>query len=401
MPDRTEKIDGVVIQVRSFADQVPLLDLSSKRSRIPKGEASVLTGVDVVARGKFQTERFKSPVRVSIPVADRPITSVISLEAESSVLKEIKGVFGVPDPIADPRTYRGDPFVFLIDLDADETKATYDPATGVVNKVGIFANYVFNENDRLMVSSKQFQGVHKIRSRTDDDNIVIPEGLTDSSGEFVGVLVQGRSLFIKNRVPDVQQEEWLIKSPDLYDKEGSWDSDIVGSFLDFNPDEREEIIKRFTVVRLGTFANENDSLVAEDTLSTGGFALASKVTHKFRVRYLKPAKSLRQGILVSNGRKFWILSKGSYELVMDLGDNIYLGSVWRGARISSSRFMLTTDKFPPRIFPIDSEGVLDGDDTTLSGLLRPGKPPSIETIVNSFSRFLITLQVSRSGTPLG
>lgn len=85
----------------------------------------------------------------------------------------------------------------------------------------------------------------------------------------------------------------------------------------------------------------------------------------------------KRGIWVSNGRKFWLLQRGVYTEYLDLGESAgALGVEWRGAQISPNVFMFVHPKLPPRIIPLEAEprtGPVNEVDATkyLGGVLAP------------------------------
>jgi len=64
----------------------------------------------------------------------------------------------------------------------------------------------------------------------------------------------------------------------------------------------------------------------------------------------------KRGLWVSNGQKFWLLQNGRYTKFLDLtAASGTLGIAWRGTQISPNVFMFVHPQFPPRIIPLEAE----------------------------------------------
>jgi len=165
----------------------------------------------------------------------------------------------------------------------------------------------------------------------------------------------------------------------------AFDPDMEGAFVYFSPvydsgggtdDQGRYLWEVRQVLSVFTDSHTNDSLSFSPDLSFTPVAGATKVW----IDYQKTVN--RNGVIVSNGRKFWLLQAGAYSQVMDLGSDDYLGLRWKGSQIASDRILLTCDKRPPRLFYFreDVPNTATADETSYAGLGTPIKPPHKEPI---------------------
>lgn len=183
-------------------------------------------------------------------------------------------------------------------------------------------------------------------------------------------------------------EVWFVKTPDQYDLDGGgWPADMAGADIVFNPDRRMDEQVTYRVLRVDSWAQENDTLVLNDrgnrfsvnnsndrTAYENPVLTTPAVGSKFEIHYSRQGNV--DGILLSNGRKFWIEREGRLDLVMDLGDDSYKGYRWRAAKIASNRILLVSPRFAPRVLHVDSptlsESQISGEEV-LAGMPAPFK----------------------------
>ena len=373
MGDRRVREGSFLIDIQDLSTRIPQLDLTSPRHRLGRGQASNVTGLDVVTPNVHRPERGRKPVGVFIPEADRPVSYVGTLNAAAFVPLRYSFV---------RRTYREIQLV---------RTGSYDPSDGTLTDSDpndAFASYAFKSRDRVLLHTPTgLKGYHEVFSRTSDTVIVLAKGLLPATTNIVYTLLQGKCVAYIPTDPFGDDTTWnraFLKSPDLYDAEGGWDSGLVDGFTNVRPDGRgqdadDPIIggsgERMKVLRVDTYAQENDTLIILTP------AVDEDVTNKVVITGAQQV-SLR-GVLVTNGRKFWLLRSGQYDLMMDLGSNDYLGTTWKSAWIASNRFLLVSPKFAPRVLHLTKEvlslGETDGQEI-IAGMLPPSKPPNIEDV---------------------
>ena len=166
---------------------------------------------------------------------------------------------------------------------------------------------------------------------------------------------------------------------------GIWPDEMLGAFMVASPTTADGGTED-----LGRYLWEMRQITEVDNVSGGGatngiltFAPAFSFTFGARTKlfciYQKTVNV--NGLLVSNGRKFWLLQNGVYTQYMDLGSDDYLGERWRGSQIANDRIMLTCDKFPPRIFRFGWDAsTAESDTTSFAGIGTPVKPPDVEPL---------------------
>ena len=368
MGDRRVREGSFLIDIQDLSTRIPQLDLTSPRHRLGRGQASNVTGLDVVTPNVHRPERGRKPVGVFIPEADRPVSYVGTLNAAAFVPIRYSFV---------RRTYR--------EIQLVQT-GSYNPDTGALVDADAFTSYSFKSGDRVILHTPtSLKGYHQVFSRSSNNAIMLAQNLIPKIGEsnvsLDYTLLQGKCVAYIPTDPFGDDTTWnraFIKSPDLYDAEGGWDQGLVDGFTNVRPDGRGDDDgsgERMKVLRIDTYAQPNDTLIilapADD----------ADVTQKIIITGARQV-SLR-GVLVTNGRKFWLLYSGRYDLMIDLGSDGYLGTTWKSAWIASNRFLLVSPKFAPRVLYLTKEvlsvGETDGQEI-IAGMLPPSKPPNIEDV---------------------
>lgn len=357
--------------VHDLSDPRINLDLSSPLWALKKGQASEVFGLDVVSPNRFKPDPWRRPVGVSIPVADRPLTSVIPVGTKVTVPTRITATHRLGGSTVS--------FIFFLRL-ADASYINSGVGAGQV----IFAdpgetpllNYVFRTDDVLLIHSPSaLRGAHPIRSKVDQRIITIDAGLgVDASDNLICALVQGEQLInhilLTNEETGVV-EDWIVKSKELYDKQGSWPAACVDVTMNVNADARKGTSISPVIRRVDSYAQIDDALVFDLNATVLTDADESKVSV-----ICTEEKDVR-GFVVTNGRKFWLQQNGAYTLLLDLEDDDFLGTVWKGAQIATNRLMLVSPDFAPRILHLNRDGtqVLSAEgDEILAGCLPPNKP---------------------------
>jgi len=365
---RTEDLSDAV---RDTYDQsrIPVLDVDSPQWQLQEGQASVVVGLDVVRRNRFRPERGRRGVGLSLPEGEGPATTAFPVNSDTLVSQRIRGTFA---SLGADNMMHNQPL-------ADE--GSYTTASGALTKSGAFPFYNIGINETVLVRSRGndeglLSGLFPVISRTNDNTIVIPANLTSSDLLDVDfILTQGEYY--------IPKDNHLIKSPALYDREGPWPESVEDSFLEVNSDQRARTpdsdspdldndgIERFRIESRFTWGQKNDSIEVSSDVNLEIFR-----SGKFNILHLIPAR--QRGIIVGNGRKFWLFGEGTRKLVLDLGSDTFLGTSWEAARISTDKYMLVSSGFAPRILRIDSlEVSQETDDSSLAGLIPPRKPTEV------------------------
>lgn len=376
MPVQTEQLGDDLLHRYDLSGEGLQLDLTTPSYRLQDGQCSMILGWDVLSLNKDRPDRGRRPLGVFIPVADRPLTFVEEVNFEAVILKARVGV------VLHDLAYDG----VITAREASPLRAagmgTYNPVNGSLTLTGAFAGYVFREGDRISIGPRyrthnSLQGVHLVQSKSSADVIFIPTNLTSASASASFLLFQGRGFGYRASGdwldPALPSEAVVVMSPDEYDLRGPWDA-FPKIFLR-NEDGRQVASARYSIKSVFTYARRNDALLFSFSSSPLG--------PMFKFSVLSESRSALQGILCGNGRKFWLLSGGVYTLLLDLGDDVYVGSRWRQSRIASNRIMLTTEKFPPIVIHLDSRNLVltaYDRDRVLSGQMTPSKPDDVEFI---------------------
>lgn len=362
-----------------------VLDLTASPWFLQDGEASEILGLDVVPPRSFQPDRGRKPVGVTIPVADRPLTSLI--EANTETLVGVQERFQVQVQKNDPTNSNParNP-LFLYVRVAGDAGGAYTTASGQVTSGTDSLTNAGNKNgDRIVIFKSDvgspLNGTHAVIS----GSVGASNTLSIVAGLTVGNESNVRFFFAKGKqvvyIDDYDGDGTaaLVKSPDLYDEEGPWDSDIVNGLGFVNSDQKVTSPGSFVVSSLASLGRENDALVLNNIADQTKFdtAGATPDLSKVTVTYLK--KKDFRGFIVSNGRKFWLQQNGVYTLVLDLGSDTFKGKVWKGTQIASNRIMLVNPSEPPRILHFHRDSTTAGDES-LAGCINPAKPPDKEEV---------------------
>jgi hypothetical protein len=264
-----------------------MLDLSASPWNLGPGESRMILGRDVVHPGRIAPDGGRKPVGCSIPLADRPLTSVIECAFEGRVAMRWQCVYSAYHAVTNPT---GQELTFTVG----------GPSLAITRHDG----------------------------RGWESGVV--GGMFGASPVYVdpGTVDQGRFL-------------WELRQVTSVNSLGGIDNDTVWAEPGFSFTPRDQITKLWI-----------DYAITVD----------------------------RNGILVSNGRKFWLLQGGTYYQVMDLGSDDYLGERWSGSMIANDRILLTNAKRPPRLFFFrDSLPNAEVSPTgNYAGLGTPVKPPHKE-----------------------
>lgn len=370
--------DNGLIHVHDLSSSRIALDLTASPWFLQDGEASEILGLDVVSPRSFRPDRGRKPVGVTIPTADRPLTSLIETNVETLIAAQDS--FRVQTMEDDPTV--NDPARSPLFLFLEASSGSYNTTTGVLTASSSAFDLVERRTgDRAVIFKSDIgpplTGTHVIVSASASATLTLDAGLSNADESNLGFFyAQGKQVVYVDDY-DGNGTSALVKSPDLYDEEGPWDSDIVNGLGVVNSDQKITAPGSFVVSSLASLGNTNDALVlnniADQTKLDTNFA---KVT----ITYLK--KKDFRGFIVSNGRKFWLQQNGVYTLILDLGSDTFKGKVWKGTQIASNRIMLVNPSEPSRILHFHRNSTTAGDES-LAGCINPAKPRDKEE-VNSF-----------------
>lgn len=360
MAVRSARRGSVAVHLNDLADPNLRLDLTSPLWELKDGQVSEALGVDVVLPGRIRPDRGRKPVGVSLPESDRPVSSAQGLDVSGRLSLRY-------------RSLQGHTNLFVV---KQSVTTTYDPANGQLTGTGAFTGYTrFRETDKILIHlPAELRGIYPVLSFTDANTIVIPAGLTAANTTVTDfVIIEGKQ--IVEYAPAAGGLKYLVKSPALYAEEGPWDADMNRAVFWFgaeaSPWREDQIAANLQQVSLGTFGQENDALIGPEWDDGDDVGLT----------VLFAGDRDRRGILITNGRKFWIQKSGVLTLLMDLGSDIYLGAVWRAARIATNRLLLVTAKYAPRVLHLDRDSTtptFPAGDETLAGCIPPRKPVGVE-----------------------
>lgn len=365
---RNSQRQGAVIRHTHRLESPDLaLDLSADPWNLKDGEASFLLGLDVNLPRGFQPDRGRRSIGVSLDEEDRPLTSVIESDTEGFIA--LRKAFL-------PNMQSGDVFV--------TTTATYDPSNGRITQGALFNNYRFMAQDKFAIFSPEgLKGIYPVLERPSGGAIDIPSGLSPGVALVTNVKGVICSEEVILHIPDVTStQDALFITPQLYAKFGGWDPGFDGGTLFRNPDARNALGSaplRHPIQAVSSLVQPRDALLVTNTIPAYPEWLAGVQFHKSVVTGLG-FRDFR-GIIVSNGRKFWRVHDGVYTLVMDLGDDDFLGLRWRGARIAGNRFLLVSPGAFPRVLHLDRRTTL-AEDESLAGCIAPRKPEAIEQLID-------------------
>jgi len=377
MPVKTVKQHEGLIH-RHNLSHAPHLDLTSPVWNLQDGQASEVFGLDVVSPNRFRPDRGRKPVGVSIPEGDRPLTCGGEFNASAWITTRLSGV--IERTVGDESRVRA--------FTTDSTNLTYTASTGALTKGSgaVFNDYVYASGDVILIpkASGGFSGVVKILSKTDSDTIVIESGLPIVDGADnvpVAMIFRGSCLTTEIRIDvddDGVNELVLIKSPDLYAKEGPWPKEVVGATVLVNEDRRMGSPPVTLQVKTRwSLGQENNAIVLDTAITGYGLTL---LPHLGKVSIQLVGFFDHQGFWVSNGRKFWLQREGKYKLLLDLGDDKFLGTTWRMARIANNRMMLVSPDFAPRVLHLNRVSPdIVSEDEVLAGCIPPKKAGNVES----------------------
>lgn len=349
MPVDTVPQGDELLHIHDLSDPAVKVDVTKDRALLREPEVSEYIGYDILRRGVFRPERGRKPIGASLPIADQPIVSAIGLSDLSSVVQN-KRYLSVTTGLG-------------IRADAGET-GDYVSATGVIDSVPS-GNYDFTEGDVCAIYSPiSHRGVYPVLSRdTGVGTITIKSGIAPDASVTFDIIYNTP---IAERL--LRGTDNVVKTPALYAKEGPWTAEQAVEVTVSNSDERAAGESIGFSPTISTRYQTDDSIDATD----GDF---------YKIQIISEPESSLRGILMTNGRKFWLLQGGSFKLLMDLGSDDLLGETWRSARIARNRLLLVNSKYAPRVLHLNAEELSVGEtsgDETLAGCIIPAKPIDIE-----------------------
>ena len=357
MPVKTIQSGDSLLHIHDLSSPEVKVDVTKDRAILREPEVSEYTGFDILRRGSLRPERGRKPVGISVPIADQPIVSAIGLSAFSSVIRN--------------RRYSLDLDEFGVRALAANT-GTYTSSSGLITSVPN-ANYDFTEGDVCAIYAPvSLRGVYPVLARdTGAETITIKSGIAPGSATTFDIF-HNTPFAERLSVPSTGDTDWLVKTPALYTKEGPWVTEESVGFLISNGDERVASEESMDSPVLATRYQLNDSLDTEGNLTPDDH-------HKIQV--ISEKEGNLRGVLLTNGRKFWLLQNSTLKLMMDLGDDALLGQTWRTTRIARNRILLVNSKYAPRVLHLDAKepsvGQISGDET-LAGCVAPIKPRDVE-----------------------
>lgn len=164
----------------------------------------------------------------------------------------------------------------------------------------------------------------------------------------------------------------LQKRPAEYTRSGPWPSGILGSMLVENGDARVAAREIRRISGISKTTSVNDTITWEVALTSAGVTET-----KWYIVSTEPANL--SGILMTDGRRFWLLQNGVSGVYLDLGSDTYLGERWSAVRISTRMVLLVNDKYPSRVLRLGESFVSEPlSNATLAGMITPVKPRDIE-----------------------
>jgi hypothetical protein len=345
------------------------MNLSAPSWKLLEGEASEVLGLDVNHPELFRPDRGRvyrgrNDRRSFISVSREPLSCGGTFDAEA-VLSKTRSFLFSP----------GDVETFSI------TNGTYNSAAGTIAEgqpSRVQANY-------------DYKGVgFKVLEKVDNDTIRVstafsPNAVTGIEALIVRSPVEGtRGSYIPS--PESSEDTFITKTPmkiledrvvigSDVEEDGLWTSEEEDGFIFQNTDRREGIYGTFSIVERENGGQEDDSLELDSSASEAG-----NLNPQSKLKLISLKTIDRRGLWVSDGRYFWILTRGKWRLILDLGDDTFLGAVWRMARIANNRFLLVSPSFVPRVLHLDKPFLEDDEswtadgEETLSGCIPPKKP---------------------------
>lgn len=372
----TTREGSTLLHRHLFDDPNVSLRLTNAPWSVEDKQATEILGLDVITDRGMRPDRGRRPIAGLIPTEDLPL--VWSYPLESDVLVPVRvSALHKPQGLTD---------VFAL---ASAGGTSYDTSAGTLTQVALFTNYPWREGDIALLyrDDDGFRLAAPIIGFTDFDEIKLEPGLTTGDeGDLGVVILHGRQIVSLT----VSGSTWLIMSPLLYAETGGWSDELVNSLVFFNNDRRLATSRTLGVKSIESFGQTNNALRLNGTFSPGDDGKVS-VVGSVRVN--------RRGILLSNGRKFWMQQGGEVTLLMDLNSDDFLGVKWRIARIATNRLLLVHPDYAPRVLHFNRADVV-ADDDALAGCIPPQKPASIELLTDTDRRNASWLMYPTSGGSL-
>lgn len=346
----------------------PLLDPTAPRHKLLDSTASEVLGLDVVSKDVWRPDRGRRPVGVTLPESDHPLTFAQSFDIRGRVAYRYSRIRSLA------QTQVGANDNAIVNL-----SASWNQVTGTITQVGAFASYSFQTLRDYIHGRENGQGyLLPVLSRISNDEVRVSPGLGVVTSGIGGFLARGKSLVfvaqVENAVDATQFYDVLVKTKELYDEEGPWSAEDIGAQLIINEDSRLADVKRFPVRGIFSFCQTNDSLILAQYETGSAISFPTVTTNQRHKHTLLTTRVLDfEGVLVGNGRKFWLLEDTGYRLLLDLGDDSFRGVAWRATQIAANRLMLTAPGHAPRILHLSRTNTTAGDET-LAGLPAPQKP---------------------------
>lgn len=356
MPVQVIQSGDSLLHIHDLSSPVVKVDVTKDRAILREPEVSEYTGFDILRRGSIRPERGRKPVGIAVPVSDQPIVSAVGLSAFSSVIRN--------------RRYSVDNNELAIRANAADA-GTYTSSTGVIAAVD--SGYDFTEGDICAIYTPvSLRGVFPVLARdTGASTLTLRSGIAPDASVTFDVF-HNTPLSERLSVPSTGDTDWLVKTPILYEKEGPWTIEEAAGFVISNGDERVTSEKSVNSPTRATRYQLNDSLDTDGDLTPDDH-------HKIQI--ISEVVGNLRGVLLTNGRKFWLLQDNTLKLMIDLGDDALLKQTWRATRIARNRILLVNSKYAPRVLHLDatelSVGEVSGDET-LAGCVIPLKPRDVE-----------------------
>lgn len=170
-----------------------------------------------------------------------------------------------------------------------------------------------------------------------------------------------------------------VGSPRVISQFDDWPTELVGALIAIDSDGRYQSPKFARITNItGAGKILNYSVMLDGTVLPAFYAL-----RKFCV--YGSVDCDRRGVLISDGRRFYILRGQTWDLWHDLGDDAYLGVRWEITQLTETRIMAVAPDQIPRAFNlVYHENLIGGGSAPLvippdptfyyAGLIAP-RPP--------------------------